>query len=52
MGFHITLILDILDFTVKADESVLPYTTVEASDFPVDMRSPDTQVSIVSSLSS
>ena len=40
-------ILDICAFMMKANYSVLPGATVEASDFPVALRSTDTQVYIV-----
>ena len=44
-GFISSSILGILDSTVKANESNITETTVEASDFPVALRSPDPQVS-------
>ena len=45
-------ILDILDAMVKDDDSVLPEAIIEDYDFPVDLRRIETQVSIVSLLSS
>ena len=40
-------ILDILDSILKSGESVIPEVTVEASDFPMALISPDPQEYIV-----